>query len=971
MSTVSDHLRRRRVRRNRALSSPSARLGRLSLVLAAFFSAGLGVLAILLAVAFNGLSRELPAVESLPALLSPGTGSLQEPTRIMDLSGEHVIRTLSNPSISEAGYIPIEDIPAWVISSTVAIADPDFWSNPGYRFESLLDGQADTISQKLASALLFWQEPPGVRRSVRERILAGQAISTYGREQVLEWYLNAADYGNSAFGIDAAARLYFDVPTAELSLAQAVLLAAVSEAPDLNPFNSPEVARQRARELIQRLLSDSAISPDEAARALADPLSVSAPASVQLDPSDAFVEALLAELDREIPRRRLERGGFEIISTLDYELQMQIACVLGEQLERLAGFDPADLPTDCPAARLLPVLPTSIEGWAAVGGEVVVIDPLSGQVRALASIDGGSASSTSLVNHPPGSVLIPLVYLSAFTRGFGPASLVWDIPANLPGDLPAGINLPPDPDGRYHGPLRMRTALANGYLTPALQLLAQLGPENVWRTADQAGLDGLENLGGSAAQNLLLEGGGLSLLELTHTFGIFSTLGVLIGRPAVKPTSPAAGVVDGSSAGPVPLQPTTVVRVLDTAGRNQIPPPEAQSRPVTSAQLAYLLTDVLSDEAARWASLGHPNPLEIGRPAGAAVGRTADGRNVWALGFTPRLSLGVWIGLPAEEASAPLSSAAAAGVWHAAIQHAVEDLPAEGWTPPPGISRVVVCDPSGLLPTAECPTTVSEIFSAGSEPTQPDTLFRRFEINRETGLLATIFTPPALVETRVYLVPPSEAVSWAAQAGLPIPPENYDLVTQPPLSNPDVNLTSPAMFASVRGRVVIRGTAAGQDFSTYRVQVGQGINPQEWIQLGEDAVLPASDAVLAVWDTGDLNGLYAIRLLVVRGNQRLDVAILQVTVDNRPPQVEITYPIEGQIFLYPRDRRMTIQIVAADDLALERVEVYLDEDFVGALTRAPFALPWDLLPGVHILRVTAVDRAGNTSEHSIEFVVNR
>src|SRR5262249_21000502 len=149
-----------------------------------------------------------------------------------------------------------------------------------------------------------------------------------------------------------------------------------------------------------------------------------------------------------------------------------------------------------------------------------------------------------------------------------------------------------------------------------------------------------------------------------------------------------------------------------------------------------------------------------------------------------------------------------------------------------GVSVVNVCDPSGMLPTPDCPNLVSEVFLDGNEPIQPDNMYRKYSINRETGLLATVFTLPQLIEDRVYLVVPPEAHAWAESAGLAVPPSTYDVIQAPQL-NPDVNISSPALFVEVNGSVKIEGTAAGSDFVSYRVLVGQGLNPQKWIQVAE------------------------------------------------------------------------------------------------------------------------------------------
>ena len=192
--------------------------------------------------------------------------------------------------------------------------------------------------------------------------------------------------------------------------------------------------------------------------------------------------------------------------------------------------------------------------------------------------------------------------------------------------------------------------------------------------------------------------------------------------------------------------------------------------PIISPELAYLITNVLSDETARWPSLGHPNPLEIGRPVAAKIGRTGDNTSNWVIGYTPDQLIGVWLGQSESPAGQSVEGRdilpqAAAGLWHAITQYAHQDQPSQNWPVPPGVTTQKVCDPSGMLPTNDCPIIVEEVFLAGNEPIQADRLYRTAPVNRKSGRLATIYTPLDLVDHRPYLMVPPEAAEWAQQEG--------------------------------------------------------------------------------------------------------------------------------------------------------------------------------------------------------------
>ena len=525
-----------------------------------------------------------------------------------------------------------------------------------------------------------------------------------------------------------------------------------------------------------------------------------------------------------------------------------------------------------------------------------------------------------------------------------PATLAWDIPSK---ELIPEIN---SAESAAHGPVRLRTALANDYVVPAAQLLLSLGSENVWRIARQLGITLEAPTSTEAAQKLLLEGGKATLLEMSQAFSALANQGTLAGHLVEANSNGASTSSD--------LTPTPLIRLEDTAGRTWLDWSSAQVRPIVSPQLAYLLTNVLSDETARWPSQGHPNPLEIGRPAAAKIGKTSAGRDAWTIGYTPQMLTGVWVGNLAQGDPAGVTPEIPAALWHALMQYAHRDQPSQSWSIPAGISTLDVCDPSGMLPTPACPNVVSEVFLPGSEPAQADTLYRPVQINRETGLLATVFTPSELVEDRVFMQVPAEAAAWAQQAGIATAPEAYDVITSNTASSADAVITSPGMFSYVSGKVPIQGTANGPDFSFYRIQIGQGLNPQAWLQVGDDIKEPVQDDTLAVWDTTGLSGLYALQLLVGKGNQRAERSIIQVTVDNQPPTVKILDPLDGGETDSPQ---VTFQVEAADDLKLSSLAWYLDDQLIASLNQPPFAVVWQATPGKHTLRVVATDQAGNTS----------
>ena len=849
-TSIVQRRRARRADRHRANSS-RWRMGGVSFGIFVSFLLALVILAA--ALAYANLTSNLPNVDILPVLLNPPDGLLLQPTRVYDRTGQNLLMTFA-PNNSPRRYIPLnpespQHLPDFLAKATIAVADPGFWKHGGYLLSGWNDPESHpTIAEKLVSDLLLYDEPPSIQRALRERILAAQITAEFGRTQILEWYLNSTDYGNYAFGADAAAQLYFGKSAYQLTPAESAVLAATSQSPSLNPFDAKDIALQRGRTTIQLMQSLKLISSDEAAQALATIPSPPTPLPLgEGKIAPAFLNLALDQLDPQFTRERIERGGLNITTTLDFNLQQQTACATLTYAARLAGA--ADPTMPCNAADLLPSLPpnTIIKEPSA---SALIYDPQSGQILAAVGETLRGGQTAFLAAHDPGSLMTPFVYLTAFTRGLSPASLVWDVPSE-------GVK---NFDGQYHGPVRIRTALDNDYLVPAQSVADQMGADVIHRTESSFGLDQSN----------------ATLLDMATAYGIFAAQGVRYGQPG---PFDSASTRLRQSAQRLRAAPSAGLRVdgLDQSLWLDLTNPQAQ--PVVTPQLAYLMNNLLSDEPARWPSLGHPNALEIGRPAGAKIGQTDSGLDAWTVGYTPSRVVAVWTGTHATD-SPRLSPKLPAGLWNALMQIATQSLPADGWAMPAGITTMDVCDPSGLLPTKDCPSIVSEVFLNGNEPVQADNLYRTFEINRETGYLATVFTPPQLVENKVFMIIPPEYQAWAKSANIPSPPTSYDAIQSVPV-NPDVHISSPAMFANVSGQVQFIGSASGADFDHYRILVGQGLNPQQWIQVGSDSTKSISDGILATWDTTGLSGLYAVQLQVIRADQRVDSAILQVTVNNK------------------------------------------------------------------------------------------
>jgi membrane peptidoglycan carboxypeptidase len=924
---------------------------------------------------YSNITRDLPSIEVLPSLLEPPDGVLLQPTRLYDRTYEHLILTLENPAVTGKRYLYVgidgqtekDKFSQYLIDATIATFDPGFWKHAGYTVAGWSEGKHPTLAQRLVSDLVLIDEPANLRRNIRERLLAGQITARFGREKILEWYLNSTQYGDLIYGADAAALAYFGKSATMLDLAEAAMLTAISKTPSINPFTGSQMLKQQQEQVIQAMLDNGLITASEAQKALKeDLLYQSIPETHPIAP--VFTDLVLMQLSSVINLDRIRRGGYDVVTTLDYDLQKQAICASETQIARIQGIQEPPENVDgtiCDAAQLLPTMQEMEINSSNkdIHAEVAILDPHTGQILSLVGDKTTGINPAYPTDHPAGTILSPFVYITAFTRGMSPATLLWDIPSNSGNEDVGSIQsgLIQDISATYHGPVRARMALVNDYLAATADVLKQVRAENVWLTEKRFGILSPEL---PTAYDVTLDdlfNQRVTLLESVSAYAVLVNQGVMVGQANLNNTF--VNDPDG-------LTPTSILRVVAVDGKEWLDWSQAQSRSIISPQFAYLATNVLSDENARWPSLGHPNSLEIGRPAAAKVGITFKGDDAWVEGYIPQLAIGVWVGHLQEETGG-IAGDMAAGLWHAITQYASSQIPIQDFTIPAGISQVQVCDPSGLLVSDFCPSIVQEVFVSGNEPTQIDNLYQKYYVNRESGLLATIFTPSDMLEEKVYLVVPPQAVPWATKVGLPIPPDTYDAIYASQPVSSDVQITSPKTFDHVSGLIRFTGTAAGSNFSYYRLQVGQGLNPQQWIQIGDDVTHPVDNGLLGTWDTNGIEGLYVVQLLVVRQDQRVERNILQVTIDNTKPQVQLLTPTEGERITYQQGESVMMQVNASDNLVLKQVEFLVDNELKMTLMKPPFIILWPMRLGEHTLLVRAYDLAGNMSEADISFLVEK
>ncbi|MCS7282049.1 MAG: transglycosylase domain-containing protein [Anaerolineae bacterium] len=989
-------IQRRQRKRLRARTGLNALFRVLGVLLAVIFILNLiafsGVVGSAMAV-YSSIAQELPEPEQIEY-----AEQQFETTRIYDRTGEVLLWEIIDPHAGDRVWVPLKDVPEHLICATVAIEDRTFWENPGINPRGILRalwanlrGQqiqgGSSITQQLIKNVLI---PPEERvvsaggpqwrdyaRKIKEIILALEITRRYEKEKILEWYLNTNFYGNLAYGIEAAAQVYFGKHAKDLTLAEAATLAAIPQFPQLNPFDAPIEARKRQNIVLDAMVRQGCITEAEAAKAKVEPWRLASPTQQFDFKAPHFSVYVRNELEKMFGADMVYRGGLKVYTTLDYDLQQQAECVARAQIRRLSGEDEKKvieeaIAAGCEAAQYLPPLRAASRGkdHHVTNAAVVVLRPGTGEILAMVgSLDYWNEAISGRFNaalglRQPGSAFKPFTYVTLLSQGYTAAHLFWDVRTAFqqPGQPPY---VPENYDRKYHGPQRLRLALARSYNIPAVAALQLAGVDNVIRTAHRMGINSLDRGTEYYGLSLTLGGGEVSLLDLAYAYSVFANYGKMIG----KPTTP-------KGPGYRELDPVAILRVEDRYGRvlYEYKPEERQ---ILSPQLAYLMISILSDRQARWAAFGHPNALELSnnRPAAAKTGTTNDFRDNWCVGFTPQILTGVWIGNSdnTEMANLP-GSEGAAPIWHAVMEYAHKDLEILPFPRPEGLVEREICATSGEIPTPDCPCPrTKELFIPGTEPAPSCNFYQKLLVNRETGRLCTVFTPPELCEERVYEVYPPEAMDWLMSLPEdqrpPLPPTEYDTIYGPNLADADVIITDPKPYSYIGGEMVpIIGSAKGGDFAFYRIDVGEGMNPTQWIQIGPDHYNQVNRNVLENWYLAGFEGLYTLRLTVVDHSQAVRQYAIQVTVDHTPPTVKLTNPEPGKEYVLGKDEWVNVNADVRDNYAIARVEFYRNDETEPFAVRTipPYNVNWWIKEvGEQRFRAVVYDAAGNRAESEV------
>lgn len=704
----------------------------------------------------------------LPSVDQLHSGLALPSTHIYDRNGRLLYEVI-NPEGGRNTSVPLSQIPQSLIQATIATEDRNFYSTPGIDLEGMIralwinlqGGEiragGSTITQQVARNLLLDPQERAERtlqRKLREMVLAVRLSQSFSHDDILALYLNQAYYGNLAYGVQAAAQVYFGKDVSALDLAESAMLAGLPQTPGQNdPLTDPTSAKDRQKTVLGLMVEADFISKADSDAAEKEPLQFGSGQFTIKAPH--FVLKVWEQLAHDYPDA-LYQHGLNVTTTLDLDWQNAAEAIARQHIDELNHPQDGSQPHNATDAAL------------------VAIDPKTGQILTMVgSVDYFNDQISGAVNmayapRQPGSALKPFTYSLAFDPKrpdpWTPATMVLDVSTpfitkELQSYTPANFGLV------EHGPVLVREALASSYNMPAVATLDHVGIGPLLNLLHRLGITTL-NDPSKVDLSVTLGGGEVRLVDLTAAYAAFA---------------------NGGS----PVQTSMILKVQDKTGPilySWTPPPPRD--PVIDPRVVYLITDILSDNKARMPAFGNHSALVIGRPAAAKTGTTTDFRDNWTMGFTPNLVVGVWVGNANNTPMENVSGVSGAGpIWNGFMRTVLQGQPELTFNRPDGLVQAEVCSVSGLLPTSLCPTRQVEWFIKGTVPTKYDNIYQKFTIDSRSGLLATDQTPRQFKVDRVYMVLPQEARDWGVIHGIEPPPVALNEVA--PVTKAGFRLLSP------------------------------------------------------------------------------------------------------------------------------------------------------------------------------------
>lgn len=623
-----------------------------------------------------------------------------EASTIVDYQGEEIGKLF----LTRRTIVSIDTLPKHVPAAFIAMEDRRFYDHNGVDWRRVFGAAyqnikslgiqegSSTITMQLARNVFPEKLPAHKKtmfRKIAEARVARQIEKQFTKDEILELYLNQIYFGHGAWGIEAAAQEYFGKAAAQLSLSEAAMLAAIPRAPSrLNPRTNRELALEGRKVVLERMVEEEMITPEEADQAGNARLRLRHGKLKTDDPAPYFVEAVRNILENELGDA-IYSEGYTIHTTLDVSMQRVLEEELGRQLRAIESGAFGSFPHTTLAVARADTSADREDGTKYLQAAAIFMDTRTGDIRALTggrSYEESEFNRALMAKRQPGSAFKPFVYATAFDQGYAPTHRLYDRPLRLVLDR-RNVWEPKNYDGSYSDVVTMRDALAQSKNIPTVRLATEIGILRVIETAQRMGLS--DRL--PAVPSVVLGSAEVTPIDMTAAFAAFANLG---DRP----------------------EPRFVTKVVDR-NNNVVWYSDAHSARVIDPATAFLTVSLMQDVITRGTATS-VRAVGYTEPAAGKTGTTNDAADIWFIGFTPNIVGTIWMGFDSRKTIVRRATGGelAAPVWGRVMRRTNQR--SNGWAPPPGVEMRMV-DQYGNLLADNCPMVGElrrEYFLVGSAP---------------------------------------------------------------------------------------------------------------------------------------------------------------------------------------------------------------------------------------------------------------
>lgn len=616
-------------------------------------------------------------------------------SQILDAHGKLIATTRS---VENRLPVPLSKIPKNLQDSFIAAEDARFYQHIGVDPRGILRAVwanitnrgvsegGSTITQQLAKNALLTQEQT-LKRKIQEAVLALQIERQYSKSEILELYLNQIYFGQGAYGVQAAAQVYFGKNVEDLNLAECAMLAGIPKSPNYySPATNFKAAKERQNTVLEQLVKYNYIDEGTANKARNTEIKIVVQKHENKDDlAPYFVDYVIQQLIDRYGADAVYKDGLKVYTTLDLSMQ--------QAAEK--------------AMEKLPTYRTDSNGIKQPQGALVAIEPQTGYIKAMVGGRGNDQFNRAvLAERQPGSAFKPFVYLAAIENGMTPGSTIDDSPVSY------GNWTPQNYERTFQGTVTLRTALADSLNVPAVKLANQVGVEKPLYYAQQMGISTLVLSGATNDRNLAMALGGLTRgvkpIEMASAYGVFANHGIY-------------------------TEPIAITKIVDRNGKvieENIP----KEKVVINEKSAYIMTDMLRSVITNGTGAG----ANIGRPAAGKTGTTSDYKDAWFVGYTPDLVAAVWMGLDNDGSLSKITGGEMpAAIWRSFMSEAVKSYPARDFPRPGGISESQLSSDSYSHTETAAPnhskTTPDGKDANGKDPNNPNATQNEKSTNPSTN----------------------------------------------------------------------------------------------------------------------------------------------------------------------------------------------------------------------------------------------